>query len=153
MHYYSNKKIYKFFGPSYLISDNKTIYCENGWHNAKTGVSQFQQNAYINSEAQIITGDSIYYNENLNYGKIINNAKVTDTIENVNVYGDFAEYFENNKIAEVSKKALLEIILEDDTLFMHAKKFVSNQNKKNKKILAYNKIKFFKKIYKASVTL
>ncbi len=145
MHYYSNTKIYKFFGPSYLKSDNKTIYCENGWHNAKTGISQFQQNAYINSEAQIITGDSIYYNENLNYGKIINNAKVTDTIENVNVYGDFAEYFENNKIAEVSKKALLEIILEDDTLFMHAKKFVSNQNKKNKKILAYNKIKFFKK--------
>ena len=144
MHYYSNNNIYMFFGPSYLESDNKTIYCENGWHNSETGISQFQQNAYINSESQIITGDSIYYDEIRNYGKILNNAKITDTAEDINVYGDFVEYFENKKIVEITKKPILELILEDDTLFMHAKKFVSHQNKKNKKIIAYNKIKFFK---------
>ena len=36
--------------------------------------------------------------KNLKYGKILKNAKVEDTIENVNVYGDFIEYFENNKL-------------------------------------------------------
>ena len=145
MHYNSKSKIYNFFGPSYLKSDNKTIYCENGWYDDEKGISQFQQNAHINSEAQIITGDSIYYDENLKYGKILNNAKVEDTIENVNVYGNFIEYFENKKIAEITKKPILEIILKEDTLFMHAKKFVSHQKNKNKKVLAYNNVKFFKK--------
>ena len=145
MHYNSKSKIYNFFGPSYLKSENKTIYCENGWYDDEKGISQFQQNAYITSEAQIITGDSIYYDENLNYGKILKNAKIQDTIENVNVYGDFIEYFENEKIAEITRKPILEIILKDDTLSMHAKKFVSHQKKENKKVLAYNKVKFFKK--------
>tara|TARA_B100001248_G_C27399202_1_gene468490 strand:- start:392 stop:1882 length:1491 start_codon:yes stop_codon:yes gene_type:complete len=145
MHYNSKSKIYNFFGPSYLKSENKTIYCENGWYDDEKGISQFQQNAHIISEAQIITGDSIYYDENQKYGKILNNAKVEDTIENVNVYGNFIEYFENKKIAEITKKPILEIILKEDTLFMHAKKFVSHQKIKNKKVLAYNKVKFFKK--------
>ena len=63
MHYNSKSKIYNFFGPVHLKSENKTIYCENGWYDDEKGISQFQQNAHIISEAQIITGDSIYYDE------------------------------------------------------------------------------------------
>ena len=47
MHYNSSSEVTFFFGPSFIISDNKTIYCENGWYNTKTDIAQFRKNAYI----------------------------------------------------------------------------------------------------------
>ena len=35
MHYHTNSETAYFFGPSYIISTNKKIYCENGWYNTK----------------------------------------------------------------------------------------------------------------------
>ena len=40
------------------------------------------------------------------------------------------------------------MISENDTLFLHAKKFVSNQNDTSKRIYAYNNVKFFKEDFK-----
>jgi len=145
MHYNSNSETSYFFGPSYIISKNKTIYCENGWYNTKTNISQFRKNAYITTENHILKGDSLYYNKNLNYGKAINNVEVIDTLENITVFGDYAEYFELEEVVEITEKPLLQVLLEEDTLFMHATKFISQQKEEKKRVLAYNKVKFFKK--------
>ena len=144
MHYNSNSETTYFFGPSYIISNNKEIYCENGWYNTKTNISQFQNNSHITTKNYKLTGDSLYYNKNIGYGKAIKNVEVIDTIENITVFGDFAEYFEEEEIVEITKKPSLQILLEKDTLFMHANKFISQQKANKKKILAYNKVKFFK---------
>lgn len=145
MHYNTNSEITYFFGPSFLIYQNKTIYCENGWHNTKTNISQFQENAYITSESYLLKGDSLYYNRNSGYGKVMKNVELSDTIDNITVFGGFGEYFEEKEIMEITKKPLLQIPNKKDTLFMHADKFISQQKNKQQKIIAYNKVKFFKK--------
>ena len=66
-----------------------------------------------------------------------------DTLNNIFILGGLAEYYEQNDEVIITKKPTLKIIFESDTLFMHARKFI-NQNKINKKIIAYNKVKFFK---------
>ena len=144
MHYNSNSEITYFFGPSFIISDTKTIYCENGWYNTKTDIAQFRENAYITTENYLLKGDSLYYNKNNNYGKAFSNVKLIDTVENMTVFGGIAEYFETEEKVIISQKPMLEILFEEDTLFMHAKRFVSQQKVGAKKILAYNKVKFFK---------
>ena len=145
MHYNSNSEITYFFGPSYLLYQNKTIYCENGWYNTKTSISQFQKNSYITSEKYLLKGDSLYYDKNLGYGKAVNNVELVDTIDNIRVFGGFGEYFEEKEIIEITRNPILQILTEEDTLFMHAKKFLSQHKTKNNKIIAYNKVKFFKK--------
>ena len=144
MHYNSNSKVADFFGPSFIISDTKTIYCENGWYNTKTDIAQFRENAYITTENYLLKGDSLYYNKNNNYGKAFSNVELIDTVENMTVFGGIAEYFEAEEKIIISEKPLLELLFEEDTLFMHAKRFVSQQKVGEKKILAYNKVKFFK---------
>ncbi len=144
MHYNSNSEITYFFGPSYIISDNKTIYCENGWYNTKMNTSQFRENASITTQKYILKGDSIYYNKNLGYGKVIKNIEAIDTVENLTIFGGFAEYFESNKVIEITENPLLQILFEKDTLFMHADKFISQQKSETKKVIAHNNVKFFK---------
>ena len=144
MHYNSNNETTYFLGPSYIVSENKTIYCENGWYNTKTNISQFRRNAYITNKNYILKGDSLYYNKNLGYGKAIKNIEVIDTIENITVFGGYAEYFEKEEVIEITNIPLLQILFEDDTLFMHADKFISEQKAGSKKVVAHNNVKFFK---------
>ncbi len=145
MHYRSDIKIVYFFGPSHITSKNKLIYCENGWHNTQTSISQFQDNAYIQTKNYTLKSDSIYYNMHLKYGKAIHNVEVIDTINNIRVLGGLGEYFEEENSIEVTIDPLLLILFENDTLFMHANKFVSIQRPEEEQILAYNQVKFFKK--------
>ena len=144
MNYNSNSEVSYFFGPSFIISDTKTIYCENGWYNTKTDIAQFRKNSYITTDNYLLKGDSLYYNKNKQYGKAFSNVELIDTVENMTVYGEIAEYFEAEEKVIISEKPMLELLFEEDTLFMHAKQFVSQQKIGEKKILAYNKVKFFK---------
>ena len=145
MHYDVNSETSYFFGPSYIISENNEIYCENGWYNTKTDISQFRNNAYINNENYILKGDSLFYNKKTAYGKAMGNVEVIDNKEDITIFGGIAEYFEKNQFIEITKKPLLQIVFEKDTLFMHSKKFLSQEKSGEKEILAFNNVKFFKK--------
>jgi len=144
MHYNSNSEVTYFFGPSFIISDTKTIYCENGWYNTKNNIAQFRKNSYITTDNYLLKGDSLYYNKNKQYGKAFSNVELIDTVENITIYGEIAEYFEAEEKVIISKKPILELLFEEDTLFMHAKQFVSQQKIGDKNVLAYNNVKFFK---------
>ena len=145
MHYNSKSEVTYFFGPSFIISDTKTIYCENGWYNTKTDIAQFRKNTYITTDNYVLKGDSLYYNKNRQYGKAFSNIELIDTVEDMTIFGGIAEYFEDEETVIISEKPLLELLFEKDTLFMHAKQFVSQEKVGEKKVLAYNKVKFFKR--------
>ncbi len=143
MKYNSKDEISYFYGPSQIVSENKIIYCENGWYNTKKDIAQFRKNAYISNKKNILKGDSLYYNKNNGFGKAIGNVQVIDTIDNILILGGIAKYYELNEKVIITKTPTLKIAFELDTLFMHAKKFIS-QNNVNKKVIAYNNVKFFK---------
>ena len=144
MHYNSNSETTYFFGPSYIFYKNKSIYCENGWYNTKTEKAQFKENAILKTNEHSLRGDSLYYNKKLGYGKAMQNIVLHDTIENIKVFGNFAEYFESQERVEVTESPLLEMPFESDTLFMHSNKFISIQKEGEKMLLAYDKVKMFK---------
>jgi len=144
LNYNSISKISYFLGPSYIYSNDNTIYCENGWYDNILNKSQFQKNAYITNGKQLISGDSLYYDRNLSYGKAINNISIIDSANNIILNGELGEYFENENKIEVTKKAILSIVMESDTLFISSKKFTSISDKKEY-IYAYPNVKIYKK--------
>ena len=142
LNYNSESKTTYFIGPSFIVSENNTIYCENGWYNTFSNLSQFNENAYISNGEHLIKGDSLFYNRNIGYGKALGNISMIDSNNNKTIV-NLAEYFEKEEKIEVTKKALLNIIFEEDTLFMTANKFINFSGTKEY-ILAYNNVKIFK---------
>ncbi len=135
-----------FFGPTTIISKENTIYCENGWYDSKKDVSQFSINASLNNEKQILTGDSLYYDRAKGYGKAIKNISITDLKEDLVIYGNYGEYFENPEFTQVTQNAWLVKIMEGDSLFLHADTLQSiNDTIEDKRTLfAFKHVKFYK---------
>ncbi len=144
MNYDTKVKVNYFKGPSYFYSGKNTIYCESGWYHSEKGLAEFSHNAYMIHDEYFLKADTLYYEKEKAYAEAKSNVQLIDTVENMTVFGGIAEYFEAEEKVIISKKPMLELLFENDTLFMHAKQFVSQQKVGAKKVLAYNKVKFFK---------
>lgn len=146
LRYNTGSEIAFFLGPTTITADENTIYCENGWYDTKHNLSQFNKHAKIFSNSKSISGDSLFYNRGKGYGKAINNVVIWDTVQNLIISGDFAEYFEENDEVVVSENAVLIDIYEEDTLFLHADTLRTgfDTTGEHKILLAYNKVRFYK---------
>ena len=117
--YHTLSEIAYFLGPTKIISDSNFIYCENGWYNTQLNISQFNQNAYLWSKDQRLSGDSLYYDRNRGYGNAINNVSILDTLNDYLLNGEWAEYFEKQDSSIITDQTLLTLFMEDDSLFLH----------------------------------
>lgn len=109
-----------FLGPTTIHGEENLIYCENGWYNSVTNISQYNENAYLENNEQKLQGDSLYYNRNLSLGKAFENVTLTDTVQDVIIYGHYAEYFESGGKSFMTDSALAVFIDEKDSLFLHS---------------------------------
>lgn len=134
-----------FKGPSKIVSKESFIYCENGWYDKKNDRCQFNQNAYVIAEKNILRGDSLYYERQRGYGKGIGNVSIEDTVEKIIVTGHFAETFRNIERYVVTDSVQLLKIFEKDTLFLHADTLLAVQDSLGKRVInAFHHVKFFK---------
>jgi lipopolysaccharide export system protein LptA len=138
LHFNTESEIAYFFGPTTITSDDNLIYCENGWYNTLTDKSQFNKNAYLWSDNQKLSGDSLYYDRNNGYGLAINNIQIQDTANDYSIYGNKAEYFEKLDSSIITDSPLLVADFEEDTLFLHSDTIVANLDS-----LKYQQIKAF----------
>jgi lipopolysaccharide export system protein LptA len=135
-----------FFGPTTIVSDENTIYCKNGWYDTRNDLARFSRDAFFTNNEQSLSGDSLFYDRNAGYGYAINNIILRDSVQQTFVTGQFAEYFEKEFLAEVTRNAVLTVVTQNDSLFMHADTLRSIQDDDNnrKLLFAYHKAKFFK---------
>jgi lipopolysaccharide export system protein LptA len=134
-----------FTGPTTIESKDSFIYCENGWSNTRSNISQFNKNAYIISETQKMQGDSIHYDQNEGIGQAFMNVQITDTINNYLINGNYARYNEKTGHSLVTKRAMLTMIEDSDSLFLHADTLFSIRDTSKKNVVyAYHKVKFYR---------
>ncbi len=135
-----------FIGPSTIESEESFIYCENGWYDKRNDRCQFNKNAYIISDQNILRGDSIYYERKKGYGKAIGNVSVEDTVEQTTITGQFAESFRNIEKYYITDSAMLMKVFDGDTLFMHADTILAITDTLKKKVInGFYHVRFFKK--------
>lgn len=134
-----------FFGPTEIISDSSYIYCENGWYNTVTDISQYNKNAYLIKNAQILKGDSLYYERKNGLGKAFINVELIDTVEQIILKGNYAIYHEEPEYALLTDSAQFIQISEWDTLFLHGDTITSEMDStgEHKIIKAFHKVKIF----------
>jgi lipopolysaccharide export system protein LptA len=144
--YNTGTEIAFFVGPTKIISDSNLIYCENGWYNTRSNISQFNRNAYMQNKNQFIKGDSLYYDRNQGLGKAFRNVEVRDTTENIILKGELAFYLEKPEYSYITGEAVFISYSETDTLFLHADTLRSklDTSGKYKRIFAYKKVKFYR---------
>ncbi len=82
-----------FTGPSEMKGDSIYLYCEKGWYDTKNKKTRIWDNALIDNKQQIITGDSLYYDENTGYGEAFRNTSIADTNNHIVVKGNYAWYY------------------------------------------------------------
>ncbi|PKP38930.1 MAG: hypothetical protein CVT98_04140 [Bacteroidetes bacterium HGW-Bacteroidetes-15] len=125
LNYNSNTEIISFFGPTRIYNEENYLYCESGWHNRVEEKSEFRVNAYLNNGEQRIFGDKIYYDRILGYSEIIGNGCIIDSAQNMILYGNEIEYYQETEYAEVRKNPLaISISEEGDSLFLRADVFI-----------------------------
>ncbi len=120
LHYNLQTKVVSIYGPSEIISDSNYIYCENGWYNTQTDLARISKNAVFKNKNQQMQGDSIIYYRTQGIGKAFGNVQLSDTIEQVILKGEHAEYNEFQNKSYVTGNALFIKILKTDSLFLHA---------------------------------
>jgi len=135
-----------FFGPTTIVSDENTIFCRNGWYDTRRDISRFSKDAYLQGKEQSITGDSLFYDRNIGYGRADRNVQIRDTVQNSIITGHFAEHWEREGLSVVTKEALLTVISEGDSLFMHADtlRALYLADSEEQFVFAYHKAKFFR---------
>ena len=145
--YNTQTEIAYFFGPTEIVSDENVIFCRNGWYDTANDLASFNEDAWFSNQEQYLSGDSLYYDRNKGYGNAIHNVLLLDSVQNTFVTGQFAEHFENESLSEVTQQAVLTVVSDSDSLFLHADTLRSIQDEENdrKLIFAYYQAKFFKK--------
>jgi len=145
--YNTVSRISYFLGPTILKGKDNYLYCENGEYDRTTSNSRFSTNALLVDKDRRLTGDSLYYNEKLKYGKAVNHVVMTDTVSDVIIKGNFAEYWRAKGYSLFTNEALALMGDKRDTLYLHADTlkatFDTTRNETNN-LFAYHNTRFFR---------
>jgi lipopolysaccharide export system protein LptA len=145
LHYANRTEIAYFFGPTFIYSENNTIYCENGWYDTRNDVAEFSRNAYIDNGEQMLRGDSIDYCRESGLGRAYGNVSVIDTSDSYLIRGEYGEYNEVKGRNFVTGRAEMLQYDELDTLFLHGDTLMAlEDSSRGDLIFAYPSVKFFR---------
>ena len=132
------------FGPSTITGEGNDIYCERGFYDTQENFGHFQRNAKINYDDREVIGDSIYFDRTLNFASATNNIKVTDTINNSIVKGDYAEVWKAKDSVFITGRALAITVQEKDSIFMHSDTLMLTGPENHRITRAYYNAKIYK---------
>jgi lipopolysaccharide export system protein LptA len=144
--YNTISKIAYFFGPTDIISDSSNIYCERGWYNTQTDISQLNQHALVRNKNQTVKGDSLYYEKLTGYGRAVKNVEIIDADKNIILKGNHGIYYEQKSYARMTDRAEFLQISDKDTLFLHADTLLSELDTSGFKLIkAFYGVRIFRK--------
>lgn len=145
LNYSDAREIAYFEGPTWIYSDENTIYCENGWYDTRLDISQFNENAYLDNGEQVLRGDSLWYNRNTGLGKAYENVSLADTAEGVTIRGNYGEHSDLSGQSLITGQAEMIQYERGDSLFLHGDTLRAVRDTvRGDRIYAYHNVRFFR---------
>lgn len=142
--YYTNSGHAYVFGPSTITGKEDYIYTEKGFYDTKKNLAHLLTNSYIKYDTQIIRGDSLYYDRIREFSSATNNVSVTDTVNKFLVRGHYGEVYKAKDSLFIEKRALAITLVENDSLYTHAKRLVVTGKPGSRIMRGYNNARFYK---------
>lgn len=135
-----------FDGPTFIYSDENTIYCENGWYDTQNDIAQFNENAYLDNGKQVLMGDSLWYSRLEGLGRAFQNVRIIDSTDQYIIKGQIGLYNQTKSTSLVTVDAELIQYDQSDSLFLHADTLLAIDDPVlGNKLFAYRGARFFRK--------
>jgi len=142
--FYSDSGYAYLYGPTTIVSETSTVYCERGFYDTRGDVGYFVKNSRINYENRILEGDSLYFNRNKSFASATNNIKVTDTLNNSLITGHYAEVFRAKDSVFITKRAVAATLQEKDSIFIHSDTLMITGKPENRIIRGFYDVRMYK---------
>jgi lipopolysaccharide export system protein LptA len=109
--------------PTTIVYEHETtILSSKGWYNTQTEKSLLlDRSKIIHTDGMTLTGDTIYYDKAIGYGKVLGHIESVDSTNQITLYGNESEMWEHDEHGYVTDSALL-VEWSDSTTYtyMHA---------------------------------
>lgn len=142
--FYDNSGHAYVFGPSTITSKDNVIYTERGFYDTKKDLATLTKNSTIKYDNRLIKGDKIFYDRKRDFSSATDNVKITDTINKMIVRGHYAEVYKKQDSMFITKKALLSSLVENDSVYIHAKKLLVTGKQGERIVRGFNNARIYK---------
>ena len=142
--FYSNTGYAYLYGPTTIVSETSTVYCERGFYDTRGDVGYFVKNSKINYENRILEGDSLYFNRAKSFASGTNNIKVTDTLNHSLITGHYAEVYREKDSVFITKRAVAATIQDNDSIFIHSDTLMITGKPENRIVRGFYNVRLFK---------
>lgn len=132
------------YGPSTIVSETSTVYCERGYYDTRGDTGYFVKNSKIDYENRTLYGDSIFFDRNKSFASATNNIKVLDTINKSVLRGHYAEVFREKDSVFITKRALAITVQDNDSIYVHADTLQITGKPDNRILKGFYKARMFK---------
>lgn len=143
--FYSETGSAYLYGPSTIVSDASTVYCERGYYDTRGDTGYFVKNSRIDYENRTLYGDSIYFDRNRSFASATNNIRVLDTINRSVIRGHYAEVYRAKDSVFITKRAVAVTLQENDSVFVHADTLQVTGKPENRIIKGFYRARMFKR--------
>ena len=144
MDFYTETKHAFFYGATTIIGEDYVVRCREGFYNTVNKEGFFKKNASIDYNNRNILGDSIYFNDTKKYASATQNIRITDTINNSIITGNYGQVFKEKDSAMVTHRALAINLVELDSLFIHADTLIATGPPEQRIIRGFHDVRIFK---------
>lgn len=132
------------YGPSTIVSETSTVYCERGYYDTRGDTGYFVKNSKIDYENRTLYGDSIFFDRNKSFASATNNIKVLDTMNKSVLRGHYAEVFREKDSVFITKRALAITVQDNDSIYVHADTLRITGKPDNRILKGFYKARMFK---------
>ncbi len=121
--YNTETHIADLISPTKIVYDKETnIYSSKGWYNTETERSMLLQRSVVEqTDGKSLTGDTIFYDKRVGYGRILGRMVMKDTVNKATLMGNRGEMFNDGEAGYATDSALM-VDWADSTAnaYMHA---------------------------------
>ena len=107
--YSTATKVTDIVSPTTIVYDQETdIYTSRGWYNTQTEHSMLlDRSRVVHQNGQTLTGDTIYYDKVVGFGRVLGHMEMRDTAQHVTLYGQYGEMWEEDNRGFATDSALM----------------------------------------------
>lgn len=132
------------YGPTTIVSETSTVYCERGFYDTRGDTGYFVKNSRIDYENRILEGDSLYFNRAKSFASGTNNIRVTDTLNHSLITGHYAEVYREKDSVFITKRAVAATFQDNDSIFIHSDTLMITGKPDNRIVRGFYNVKLFK---------
>lgn len=120
--YNTDSHIADIVGPTTIVYEEETtILSTLGQYNTENEQSQlFNRSQVIHTDGKRMTGDTIFYDKQLDYGRVWGRMEMVDSVQQATLYGNYGEMYEKDSRGFATDSALMVDWSEEDYAYIHA---------------------------------